>query len=482
MLNSDSRSTNRRMTIRQIETKAPGRLISSLVLIACAAGLAVVGLTPIRARTQQANPEPDDRFKTDILVIVAHPDDETMVTGYLAREIYDEHKRVAVIFGTRGNGGGNSVGDEQAESLGEIRQIEARKALESYGVMNVWFLGGPDTPSQNVLWSLETWNHGKCLDEAVRLVRLTRPEVILTWLPDYVAGENHGDHQASSVIATEAFDMAGDPTQFPEQLAAPRNRMGIGNLTEGLKVWQPKKLYYFSDASHTEFLANQGPSYVMTGTSPSRQVPYYRLKAEEMKFHLTQDDTGQMAVKALETGDMDYFKQPEMLVLGKSLVGGSTTGDILEGITPGPIPFAGVTAYQPESHSGLWMELGGSWAFYREFWRAHGIEHIAQLLPQPEVSIGAGNTLYVPLLIHNDTDQPADVSLVVSAPSPLVGRFGSARYPVRAHDVYPVETRIEVPASTAHGWQAVSFKADSAGQNVGNITLRVQIDSGGLPE
>jgi hypothetical protein len=51
---------------------------------------------------------PDPRFKTDILLIVAHPDDETAVSGYLAKAIFDEHRRVSVIFGTRGNGGGNA--------------------------------------------------------------------------------------------------------------------------------------------------------------------------------------------------------------------------------------------------------------------------------------------------------------------------------------------------------------------------------------
>lgn len=477
----------KKRTIGKLRSRpAASALATSLILIGLTQGMATAlqRPAPLQAQVPQAppSPEPDDRFKADILVIVAHPDDETMVTGYLARAIYDEHKRVAVIFGTRGNGGGNAVGWEQAESLGEIRKIEARKALESYGVMNVWFLNGPDTPSQNVLWSLETWNHGKCLDEAVRLVRLTRPEVILTWLPDYVAGENHGDHQASAVIATEAFDMAGDPTKFPEQLAAPRNRTGIGNLTEGLRTWQPKKLYYFSDASHTEFLENKGPSYPTTGVSPSRREPYYRLKAEEMKFHLTQDDTGMMATKALETGDLDYFKQPELLTLGKSLVGGSITGDIFEGIQPGPIPFARVPGYHPESHSGVWMELGGSWAFYREFWKAHGIDHLTKLLPTPEVSIGAGNTLYIPLVIHNDSEQPSEVTLTITASSPLKERFGSARYPLRAHDVYPVETGVEVPLGMAYGWKEVSFKAESGGQIVGNIAVRVQVDSGGLPE
>src|SRR5580704_13425328 len=185
---------------------------------------------------------PDDRFKADILVIVAHPDDETEVSGYLARAIFDQNKRVAVIFGTRGDGGGDATGQEQAAALGAEREIEARRALGVLGVTNIWFLGGPDTPGQDVLRSLETWNHGASLGQAVRLVRLTRPEVILTWLPDYVAGENHGDHQASGVIATEAFDMAGDPTVSPEQLAAPRDRNNTGNLTEGLHPWQTKKI------------------------------------------------------------------------------------------------------------------------------------------------------------------------------------------------------------------------------------------------
>jgi hypothetical protein len=135
------------------------------------------------------NPPPDERFKADILVIVAHPDDETEVTGYLARAIFDEHKRVAAIFGTPGNGGGNAVSNAQAAALGDVRATEAREALAFFGVLHVWFLGGTDTPGQDVLRSLETWNHGNALWEAVRLVRLTRPEVILTWLPDYVAGE-----------------------------------------------------------------------------------------------------------------------------------------------------------------------------------------------------------------------------------------------------------------------------------------------------
>jgi len=310
---------------------AGGVLLAALAALLISASSRRSGArTPDNAQIPDAppSPGPDDRYKADILVVVAHPDDETEITGYLARAIYDEHKRVAVIFGTRGDGGGNAMGYEQAAALGAEREIEARRALAYFGIMNVWFLDGPDTPGQDVLRSLETWNHGSALAKTVRLVRLTRPEVILTWLPAYVAGENHDDHQAAGVIATEAFDLAGDPTAFPEQVAAPRDRTTIGNLTEGLRPWQPKKIYYFSDASHVDFLEGKGPKYETTVICAARQLPYYRLAAEEMSFHLTQGDTGQEAKKALATGQFKYFQQPVRFIFGKSLVNGSTTGDI----------------------------------------------------------------------------------------------------------------------------------------------------------
>jgi LmbE family N-acetylglucosaminyl deacetylase len=429
------------------------------------------------------SPGPDERFKADILVFVAHPDDETEVSAYLARAIYDEHKRVAVIFGTRGDAGGNAMGYVQAASLGEEREIEARRACAHLGIMNVWFLDGPDTPAQDVLHSLETWNHGAALGKAVRLMRLTRPEVVLTWLPDYVAGENHADHQAAGVIATEAFDLAGDPTQFAEQVSFPRDRMNIGNLTEGLRTWQPKKIYYFSDASHHEFLEGQGPEYSTTTVSLARQLPYYRIAAEEMAFHLTQDDTGQEAKKALAAGQFQSFQGPVRLIFGKSLVGGTTTGDIFEGVRTAPIGFAPVRGYQPEAHEGLSIELGGPWQFYRDFWKAHNIEHLARLLPTPEVSLQAGGTLHAPLLIRNYTPESTEVALIGALPQGWTEKSGSARYPVDAHEVYPIEATVTLSSSKEQEWQLITWKAEAKGKAISPVTLRVNVTSdGGLPQ
>ncbi len=437
--------------------------------------------SPVSA--QQAPPLtiPDERYKADILLVVAHPDDETAISSYLARAIFDQHKRVAVVYGTRGDGGGNSVGNEQASSLGAVREIEARRALASLGVMNVWFIGAPDTPGQDVLRSLETWHHGNALEQVVRLVRLTRPEVIITWLPCYVAGENHDDHQAAGVIATEAFGMSGDPTIFPSQVAAPRQRLRINNYGEGLQAWQAKKLYYFSDADHTDFLEGKGPQYKPSDVSTSRKVPYYRLSADEWSFHETQRGVGDVARSAIEKGEFKALNEPERFVMGKLLVGSTMTGDIFEAVTPGPIAYAFKRPYRPLQRDGISLQLGGPWAFYREFWRAQSIEHLAELVT-PEVGVAGGQPLNVPVLIANDTDQAKVISLMTELPDGWTEQVRFAKFPVAAHETYPVQLVLTAPAGHANEWHKITWKIEADGRPVGSVELRVHLRSGGLPQ
>jgi LmbE family N-acetylglucosaminyl deacetylase len=175
-------------------------------------------VVPLTAQVLKPTPPlpPDSRLKADILLIVAHPDDETGASAYLAK-LLDQHKRIEVVYLTHGEAGHNNMGPERGPSLGAVRETEVRHGLATLGIDNVWFLDGRDTPSQNVLQSLANWHNGEALEEVVRMVRLTRPEVIITWLPGFFIGENHGDHQASGVLATEAFDIAGN---FARRLAA----------------------------------------------------------------------------------------------------------------------------------------------------------------------------------------------------------------------------------------------------------------------
>jgi hypothetical protein len=58
-----------------------------------------------------------------------------------------------------------------------------------------------------------------------------RPDIIITRV-SHVPGGTHGHHTASAILAHEAFDLAGDPNAFPEQ------------LEQGLEVWQPRRLFH----------------------------------------------------------------------------------------------------------------------------------------------------------------------------------------------------------------------------------------------
>ena len=407
------------------------------------------------ARSLLAQVPADPRFKTDVLLIVAHPDDESAVSSYLAQILYDQGKRVSVIYGTRGDGGGNTVGPEQAASLGAVREIEGRTALATLGIDHVWFLDGRDTPSQDVVQSLETWHHGSALEQTVRLVRLTRPEVIITWLPDFVIGENHGDHQAAGVIATEAFDLAGNPAAFPSQIAPARNRTGIGNLTEGLRPWQPKKLYYFTDRSEVGSLRTRGPAYPSTAVSPSRKVPYYQFTATLLAKHSTQGSEARTAEKAVATGDYQAFLAAQVdfqgttdtqLLLGKSLVGGTATGDVFEGVNGAAIGFRPSLQAEANATGRPSIALGSPWRFYRAFWKAHDLRHLEGFFP-PELGITPGATIKLPLVVENGPT-PATFTFRVKAPAGWVTLLPA---PVAAGPGEVVDLVLNVTAPSAAG-------------------------------
>src|SRR5271168_2631954 len=317
----------------------------------------------VAAQAPARVPQPDDRYKVDILLVVAHPDDEGAATPYLARAM-DEGKHVAIAYGTRGSSGANEAGPEQAAALGDIREIEARRAAAVLGIDKVWFLGGKDTASQDVLQSLSNWDHGLALENLVRLVRLTRPEVILTFLPGTFIGEDHGDHQAAGVMATEAFDLAGDPTVFPEQVSAPLRR--LEPYLENLRAWQTKKLYYFPDADKEDVFHGKGPVYSVKEISKSAKQAYWRVALESFERHETQaksfiDSVAKMdeaQIEKMVTSD-SFWSSGISFVRGKSLVGGNVTGDVFEGITPGAIPFARPEVSQAASKPEISIELAG---------------------------------------------------------------------------------------------------------------------------
>lgn len=441
------------------------------------AGIVLAGIALIHSQTAPPParvPAPDLRYKADVLVVVGHPDDDTAVSSFLAKAVFDQHKRAAVLFTTRGNAGPNAVGLEQSKALADVREMEARRSLAARGITNVWFLNGQDTATQDVLHSLETLGHGAALEETVRLIRLTRPDVIITWLPAYVAGENHGDHQAAGVVATEAFDLAGDPTFFPEQVSAPRYNRGISNYGEGLRPWQPKKLYFFSDSSHPEFLKGHGPTYLATDVSPSRHVPYSEINRLAWKDYATQVDFGDSALRS-------YSAAPEPLVLGKSLVSSQVDADVFTGIDDNPIPFRPAPNNLEAEPSGISLALGGPWDFYQRFYRAHGLTSLAGLVNPPQTALSDDRQLWIPLLLRNNSGAAVDVAVRQDLPSGWKAINPPGAYHLEAGEVWPIQLFFRAPAGSGPK-QVLRWTALNHGAQIGNAEISVYLEYDGVPQ
>jgi len=428
------------------------------------------------------NRPPDPRFKADILVVVAHPDDEVMAGAYLAREIFDHHMRVAVVFQNPGDGGVNEVGPEQGVSLGVVRQLEGRRAVATLGITNVFFLNGHDTYSQNPLTSLEHCGHGGCLDQLVRIVRLTRPTVILTWLPDFTTGENHSDHQASGVLATEAFDLAGDPTAFSEQVSPAISPNQPQQMTEGLRPWQPEKLYYFYNPTHDDIFEGRGPQYSSSEISPSKNVSYGMLAAQENAPHASQG--GFRVQQAIDNHTLEanggaiakLALGPVRFILGKTLVPSGITDDVFAGVLPDGIDYVRPSGYVAANLSQPALVIGDPWRFYQRLWQAHDLKQLPSVVPL-ELTVHTEGILSIPLVIENPLDHSIDVTLSTQAPD------GWKLHPIAPvsvdpHSEYIVRVQADAPQTKLPGWQQFAVTGTAGGQSLGSVPLRVELSSG----
>jgi len=460
-----------------------------------AAVLIGVGMAAPGASARQVVKAADERMKADILVVVAHPDDEGGVTPYLARAIYDQHKRVAVVFATRGGSGGNDYSREHGPALADIREQEARQACAKLGITNVWFLDGEDTASQNVLNSLANWGHGANLEALVRIVRLTRPEVVITWLPGIFIGENHGDHQAAGVLATEAFDLANDPTAFPAQVAGATKRLEV--YLENLTPWQPKKLYYFSDADEQKQFDGSGPAYSVKESSPSQKKAYWRLALEAATPHVTQfPDVLQLQKmndeqlnKFFEDPKNSFWSEPMTLTLGKSWVKSDVKGEVFQGITPTSAPNSEVECERFIEHfyqsRPATASLGGPWEFYRRFRDKHCVR-----TPEPkapEIAIKAGTNLLVPISVVHIYGKPLELKVEVVVPAGWKVVHGAGTLALPEEDRTDLVVEITTP-ELSHDQQAkqapeeVVVRASVGEKSAGEVRMKVLLKTNALPQ
>ena len=145
------------------------------------------------------------RVTTRILYITAHPDDESgAVLTYLARGL---HADVALLSLTRGEGGQNVLGPEQAPQLGLIRTQELLAATRGYGV-KLYFTSARDFGYSKTPEETEKIWGDQVLDDMVYLIRDFRPNIIINGWGGVHSG--HGHHQASGIWTPKAAQLAAD--------------------------------------------------------------------------------------------------------------------------------------------------------------------------------------------------------------------------------------------------------------------------------
>jgi LmbE family N-acetylglucosaminyl deacetylase len=168
------------------------------------------------------------RTTATVLHTTAHPDDED--GGLLTWLARGQGVRTGLLTLTRGEGGADLAGPELFDALGIVRTEELLASDRYYGVDQFFTRAADFGFSKRVDETLNHWGKEEVLRDAVRVIRLYRPDVVISRFAGD-AGDGHGNHQAAGLLTVEAVAAAADPKRFPEQ------------FTEGLRPWQVKKLY-----------------------------------------------------------------------------------------------------------------------------------------------------------------------------------------------------------------------------------------------
>jgi LmbE family N-acetylglucosaminyl deacetylase len=235
-----------------------------------------------------------------LMQTTAHPDDED--GGMLTLEARGHGVTTLLMTLTRGEGGQNKVGSNLFDVLGVLRALELTASDRYYGVEQRFSRVADFGYSKNPEETFQKWGgHDIALSDMVRVIRTFRPDVLVARFSG-TERDGHGHHQASAILAKEAFRVAADPNRFPDQIKA------------GLQPWQPKKLYIGNVCGFgaTSCPAENYTVRLNTGqVNPQLQMSYVQFAMEGLRHQLSQGAGGW----SVEPGDrFTYYKLLDSVV------------------------------------------------------------------------------------------------------------------------------------------------------------------------
>jgi len=167
-----------------------------------------------------------------LLLVHAHPDDETIGQGATMAKYVDEGAAVTLITCTGGEMGEILVPElahmaaDQDDTLAEQRRIELDEAMKALGVTDHRYLGGfgkyrdsgmqwhpdghaiaADELHDNAFWNADLT---EAATDLVAVIREIRPQVMITY--DQFGGYGHPDHIQAHRVATYGAALAAVPS------------------------------------------------------------------------------------------------------------------------------------------------------------------------------------------------------------------------------------------------------------------------------
>ncbi|MYR44218.1 N-acetyl-1-D-myo-inositol-2-amino-2-deoxy-alpha-D-glucopyranoside deacetylase [Streptomyces sp. SID5910] len=232
-----------------------------------------------------------------LLLVHAHPDDESINNGATMARYAAEGAHVTLVtctLGERGEVIPPGLGHLTGAALGGHRRGELAEAMRALGVDDFRLLGGPGRYADSGMMGLADNDDPGCLwqadlDEAAALlvdvIREVRPQVLVTYDPN--GGYGHPDHIQAHRIAMRAVELAaeaGCPVAKVYWNRVPRTvaEDAFARLHDDLPGLP------FAKAAGVEDVPGVVDDECITTEIRAEGTPYATAKAAAMRAHATQ--------------------------------------------------------------------------------------------------------------------------------------------------------------------------------------------------
>ena len=239
------------------------------------------------------------RVKTDkrLLLVHAHPDDETINNGVTMAKYAAEGVHVTLVTCTRGEEGEVLVeslkylASDRDDKLGPHREIELHDAMVELGISDFRFLGAPNkkwrdsgmmgapqNDRDDVFWQSDL---DEAANELVKIILEIKPQVLITY--DEFGGYGHPDHIKAHRVAMRAAELSA--TQGWQIAKIYWNTMPRSVLQDGIDKMKAVGSDFFGAESADDLPFAKADELVTSVVNAQEYVPQ---KLAAMKAHATQ--------------------------------------------------------------------------------------------------------------------------------------------------------------------------------------------------